>query len=297
MKKDPCQHLYDELTEQGLQEARLHTAPPRRFRASEAGACGRQIYHRLSGHRPVPRDAVGFMYGYCGDVDHDLTRQLFDHYGIKVDGIEHNEDGSVDETLFIREDIGVELKDSRKVKFTVTCRADGQLDESLLEIKGMGFYPYKACNDQFIKGGHDAALSWIINKKPDYISQCNMTMALTGLKSCYLLLKDRSTGTLGMHNPETGKRSGLRFDFDPDVWETTKKKFAIITRKLEDGEIPRPERTDGSMDCKYCAFYYLCHGANNRQAQGKEPYVLYPGPQVEEHEAQSDGPAEGHEAQ
>lgn len=286
--KDPCQHLYDELTAQGLEEARMHTAPPRRFRASEAGACSRQIYHRLAGHRPAPRDAAGFMYGFCGDVDHDLTRQLFDHYGIEVQGVTFNDDGSVDEYMFIREDLTAGVKDS-EVTFTVTCRADGKIGDALLEIKGMGFYPYKACNDQFIKGGHDAALEWIRTRKPDYIAQCNMTMALTDHSRCILLLKDRSTGTLGLHNPDTGERSCLYFDFDPEMWAATKKKFARIQDRLDRDDVPMPERTDGSMDCKYCSFYYLCHGANNRRAQGKEPVILYPGPIVEEHHDEDRG--------
>lgn len=284
--KDPVQHVYDELNKQGLHEARHHTAPPRRFRASEAANCVRDIWHRLSGDRPSPRDARGFIYGINGDVDHDVTRQLFNHHGAPVGGVTFGEDGEATEHLLVRKTFDVK-QNHQTVKVELTSRADGTIDtprgEALLEIKGMGFYPYEWLNKAFIKGGHDAALERVHEKHKKYLYQCTVTMALTGKKLCYLLVKDRSTGTLGMHNPDTGERTGIYIEYDEALFQEILQRFAYIQRKIGEGTPPPPEFSASSNECGWCSFRYRCHDAMARKAKGVEPAIVYPGPEFEEH--------------
>jgi CRISPR/Cas system-associated exonuclease Cas4 (RecB family) len=284
--KDPVQALYDSLNNDGVEEVRAHSPPPRRFRASEASKCVREIYHRLNGDRPAPRDAQGFIYGINGDADHDITRQLLTHHGIPVGGVTFEPDGSVKEHMFYRETIPV-LQQGRQIPVELTCRADGEIDtprgNAVLEIKGMGHYPYKWLNKAFEDGGHDAAAAYVREKNKSYVYQCMVTMYLTGHKLCYLLVKDRGTGTLGLHNADTGERSGIYIEFDEELFDEILNRFAYVKRKLEDGEPPQPEYASGSRDCGWCPFNYLCHGATERRARGVEPAVLYPGPQFEEY--------------
>jgi len=286
-EKDPAQALYDALTAQGVQEARAHTTPPKRFRASEASDCRRKIWHRHNGDRPKPRDATGFVYGILGDVDHDVSRQLLNHHGIPVGGVEFDPvTGEATETMFHREEIMVPLG-QREIPITITCRADGEINTprgmAVLEIKGMGFYPYQWLTKAFETDGHDGALARVAEKHKSYLYQCQITMALTGHKLCYLLVKDRSTGTLGLHNKETGERSGIYIEFDQELYDEILQRFAYVKKKTEDGEPPVAEFADGSFNCNYCDFHYRCHGAAQRRQRGEEPAILYPGPQFEEY--------------
>lgn len=280
--KDPVQALYDAMDAEGLEEARNHEAPPRRFRASEASNCVRQIYHRLNGDRPAPRAAKSKMYGVCGDVDHDMSRALFIQHGVPVGGIDFKEDGEQVELLWYREQI--EWNDQT---FEITARCDGLMPETphgpaLLEIKGMSGFAYDWLNKAFIKDGHAGALERIKKKHQSYYDQCHVSMALSGHKLCYLLPKDRSSGTLGLHNPDTNERSGIYIEFDPEHYKKILDRFAYVTRKLGEGKPPMPEKTPGSRECGWCEFRYRCHDALERKAQGLEPHVVYPGPQVAE---------------
>ena len=280
--KDPVQQLYDSMTEEGIAEVRNHTAPPVRFRASESSNCLRQIYHRLNGDRPAPRDARGLMYGICGDVDHDLTRQLFEGHGVKIGGVTFDDDGQATEHMFFRKDFDVETP-AGNVTVQVTARADGEIDtpqgKCLLEVKGMGFYYYKLLNEAFEKGGHQAVIERLYEKHQSYVRQCTVTMALSGHRRCYLLVKDRASGTLGLHNEETGERSGIYLEYDDKLWHEILQRFAYVQRKLGEGEPPRPEFTSGSRECGWCEFRYRCHDMMKRQEAGEEPHIVYPGPQ------------------
>jgi CRISPR/Cas system-associated exonuclease Cas4 (RecB family) len=237
------------------------------------------------------------MYGTCGDVDHDITRQIFDHYGIKVGGIEHNEDGSVKETMFFTEEFTVESAKG-PVTVTVSSRADGEIDtprgNALLEIKGKGYWPFDWLQKAFTGGyrsaehgqmspGHDAMLQRVKEKHKDNYWQTQITMKLTKHKVAYLLYKDRSTGQLGVRNEETGERSGVYVEFEPELFESILQRFAYVKRKLEEGKPPAPEFSDGSKECSYCPFYYMCHGAEKRRVKGQTPAIKYPGPQMEIH--------------
>ena len=126
MKKDPIEYLYEQMAEDGLNEVRSYSTPPKRFRASEAANCMRQIWYRLSGYRPAPRDAEGKMYGVAGDADHDITRQLFAHYGIELTGVKQEVDGVITETLYPRKQFEVE-HGGKVYKIDIAARADGAI--------------------------------------------------------------------------------------------------------------------------------------------------------------------------
>lgn len=281
--KDPCQALYDSLDAEGTHAAREHTAPPQRFRASESSNCLRQIWHRLHGDRPAPRDGRSLMYGVCGDVDHDLTRQLFEGHGVPIGGVTISDDGQGQEHMFYREDVTVKLP-TGDVVIQLTARADGELETpqgtALLEIKGMGFYYYKLLNEAFEKGGHQAVLERLRDKHQSYLRQCMVTMFLSGHRLCYLVVKDRASGTIGLVNEETGERSGIYIPFDQDMLDDTLKRFAYVQRKLDENEPPAPEYTAGSRECGWCEYRYRCHDMMDRQQKGEEPFIVYPGPQM-----------------
>ena len=301
-ERDPIAHLYDQLDEQGLAEARGHKAPPLRFRASEAADCARAIWYRLTGKRPKPRDGRMAMYGVCGDLDHDATRQLLTHYGAPVEGIVYNEDGAQEEQMYVRKTYEVPIpgREGFCTTIEVVSRADGEMETArgkrLVEIKGTGFYPYKWLNAAFTEGykddagvkhppGHDAALARIKDKHPKWYAQMQVTSALSGYedRGAYLIVKDRSTGTLGVYNEGTGERTGIYVPFEPAMYEEILDKFAFVKRAVRSGEIPAQGYPRKSKTCEYCDFRWACHGADERREKGLTPEHLYPGPQMEEY--------------
>lgn len=281
--KDPCQQLYDSLDAEGLHSAREHTSPPQRFRASEANNCVRQIWHRLSGDRPAPRNGRSLMYGICGDVDHDLTRQLYNGHGVAIGGVSFDDDNQGQEHMFYRKTVTVETPQG-PIDIEITARADGELETpqgpALLEVKGMGFYYYKFLNEAFEKGGHQAVMERLKDKHMSYLRQCMVTMYLSDHKLCYLVVKDRASGTIGLHNQDTGERSGIYIPFDQELFDETMQRFAYVQRKLNENDPPNPEHTPGSNDCSWCEYKYRCHDMMKRQQSGEEPFIVYPGPQM-----------------
>jgi CRISPR/Cas system-associated exonuclease Cas4 (RecB family) len=276
---DPIQQLYDSMDAAGWEEARHHRAPPRRFRASESSNCVRRVWHRHHGDRPAPRKAQSMMYGVCGDADHDITRQLLKHYGVPVMGVVFEKDGEVTEQLLVRKEFTRTNAQGQDVTVTLTARADGVIDtprgRCVLEVKGMGYWPYDWLNKAFVAGGEAGAHKRLRDKHGAYYDQCQVTMALTGYKQAYLLPKDRATGTLGLHNAETGERAGLYIEFNEADFEAILQRFVFIASKVD--EPPLPERPSGSYECNFCEYRYRCH---DRFSTGE---ITYPGPQVEEY--------------
>ena len=305
---DPIAHLYDQFTEQGLAEARGHRAPPLRFRASEAADCARAIWYRLTGKRPKPRTAMMNMYGVCGDLDHDATRQLLTHYGSPVEGIKYNKDGSMEEQMYVRKTYEVPIpgREDFTTTIEVVSRADGEMETArgkrLVEIKGTGFYPYKWLNEAFNEGfkdkdgrkwpaGHDAVVARVKEKHPKWYAQMQVTSALSGYddRGAYLIVKDRSTGTLGVWNYKTEERTGIYIPFEPDMYQEILDKFAFVKRAVRSGDIPTAGYPRKSKTCEYCDFRWACHGADERREKGLSPEFVYPGPQMEEyHDAPKD---------
>lgn len=288
--KDPILHLYEQMAEDGLNEVRSYSTPPKRFRASEAADCVRKIYYRLAGFRPAPRDEVAKNYGVAGDADHDITRQLFIHYGVQISGIKQKVDGTIQETIYPRVQFKVQHA-GNEYAVDIVARADGQIETprgpALLEIKGTGFYRYDWLRKTYEKEGIEGADARIKAKHSSWYAQCQVTMALTGLKQTYLVVKDRATANLGVYTtdpngkPILASRTGQYIDFDPEFFQNTLQRFAYVMRKLEEGVAPAPEFTAGSMECNYCPFLYMCHAAEQRRAAKLEPAVVYPGPQID----------------
>lgn len=298
LKKDPIQHLYDMMTENQIDKVRTHYKPSARFRASESADCMRKIWHRLRGDKPAPRSAEGMMYGIIGDIDHDITRDLLNQSGCTVGHVEYDGDGAPGrETLQGRRIYTVDLN-GKDIEVEVSARADGSLNtpkgRALLEIKGISAWAYDWMNKAFINGGHQGVVDYIKEKRPGWYSQMQVSMALFGYDICYLIVKDRSSGTLGFRNPETGERSGAYFQFDPDFFRQTLQRFAFVKSKLgaPDDQGPRPEFAAKSKECGFCDWRWRCHGADERRKKGLEPVYLYPGPQQQEyHDGKSDGPS------
>lgn len=293
--KDPIQKLYDQMTETQLDKARAHYKPLTRFRASESANCMRQIWHRLRGDRPAPRDAVGMMYGILGDLDHDITRDLLNQAGCTVGHVNYAGDGTGGvETLQTQKPYVVNLN-GEEVEIIVSGRADGSMNtpkgRALLEIKGTGFWPYKYLNEAYEKDGQAGALKRVKEKHPTWYAQIQTSMAIFGYDLCYLIVKDRSTGTIGQVNRDTGVREGIYVPFDPEFFRQTLQRFAFVKTKLRgEQQGPKPEFAPKSKECSYCDFRWRCHGAAERRSKGLEPVYLYPGPQdAEHHDGKDDG--------
>ena len=284
--KDPCQQIYDALTDYGLDEVRRHTKPPQRIRASEASKCPRQIYYRLKGMRPAPRDAQLYQYGIGGDVDHDICRQMLDHHGVPVEGVTFLKSGEVEEDSTIIKHFDVPGPDGEPVQVCFSARADGILPETprgrcLLEIKGIGFWYMKYLVGAYTMDGHEVALKRIHDKHLAYEWQAEVTMRLFGEELTYLMLRDRAGAGMGVYNSLDGKRSGIYIQSTELRWKEILKQAAYIFRCLKRGKPPVKQYAAKATECSQCSFFYLCHGADKRREKGQEPAILYPGPQID----------------
>ena len=292
---DPCQAVYNDLDAQGLEEVRSHKRPVQRIRASEVANCARQIYYRLQGLRPAPRDGRSNMYGICGDNDHDLTRALLVNVGVEIEGVTFEEDGQQESKTRV-ETFKTTGPDGEPIDVIFSSRADGVLPKTprgrcLLEIKGMGNWAYKYLLEAFIKGGHDGALQRVFKKHKKYEWQQEVTMRLYGESQSYLLVKERDSGTLGLVDVDTGVRTGIYMDSTEERWSEILKHAAYVMHCMAKEEPPVKEYSAGSMECKFCPFKYACHDKDDRiakKAAGKikesEPDVQYPGPGIDIHE-------------
>lgn len=293
--KDPVQIIYDNLDALGLEEVRGHKRPVQRIRASEVANCARQIYYRLDGLRPAPRDGRSNMYGICGDNDHDLSRALLKNVGVEIEGVTFADDGQQEsETKVLT--VKTSGPDGEPIEITFSSRADGILPNTprgrcLLEIKGMGMWAYKYLAEAFDRGGHDGALQRIFTKHKKYEWQMEVTMRLYEEEQAYLLVKERDSGTLGIYDTETGVRSGIYMESTEERWNEILKHGAYVMHCMKLGEPPIKEYSAGSQECKFCPFKYACHDKDDRiakKAAGKlkegEPDVIYPGPNIDIHE-------------
>lgn len=293
--KDPMQHLYDEMSAEGIEEVRRHSKPVQRIRASEVASCARQIWYRLTGARPTPRTAKSKVYGIQGDADHDLARQMMDHYDIKVEGINFDRvTGKQEEHDTVIRTFTTSGPDGEPIEVTFSSRADGVLPETprgrcLLEIKGVSKWAYKYLNEAFERDGHEGALKYVLEKKRGYEWQVEVTMRLFNEEQTYLLVKDRDSGTLGLWDEEKNIRSGIYIESAEERWSKILKHAAYIFHCLQTGEPPVKEYSAGSNECKYyCPFRYLCHDKDERIAKKKAgqlrkdaPDVVYPGPKID----------------
>ena len=284
---DPIKKLYERLQEGAIDKCYAWYKPGRHFRCSESADCVRKLWHRLYGHRPAPRGPVMEVYGICGDLDHDLTRQLFEYADVPIHTVTTLETGAQIEKLLLDQTFQVE-HNGETYDVRIRGRSDGEIDTDkgrvLLEIKGTGFYPYKFLQKAYDKSGLKGLLDRVRGVQDDnsdakhlqWYAQCQVSMGLTGHEYTYLVVKDRSTGTLGFYKendqgrPDEATRTGVHLPFDQAFFEKTLQRFAYVLRKLDEGVPPAPEFTKGSKPCSQCDFYYRCHGDG-----------VYPGPQID----------------
>lgn len=294
LMKDPINALYASMYGENLKHIEKHKNPAMRFRASESATCWKQIYLRHTGYMPIPVLPDIEMLGVQGSVDHDVTRQLLAQHGVVLKETTTDADGNTDETLE-----GFCEVDVKGTKIIVSFRADGEVStpqgDGLLEIKGMGFYPYDYMQKAFIAGGNEGCVERLKTKHVRYYWQMMMSVYLSNTfrgkdyKFAYFLPKDRSGGNLGVgeftrtRDPLTGEytfrntRTGIYVPFDQATVDHVLAKFAHVSRSVEAYTAPSPQYAAGSDSCeKYCPFVYACHHADERAAKGIEPAVLYP---------------------
>lgn len=281
---DPIKRMYENRDAVAREKAARHSRPPQRFRASEVHDCARKIYYRLSGYAPAPRYAIDDDYGIDGDMQHDVVRWLMSQWGVALQGLDVDENGKIKEQASRIKTFTVD-----DLAFDVTGRIDGEIkvddDWVLLEIKSVGYWPYKYMQDAFIAGGQEALTERIMSSSASagYIDQMHVCMAIYGMRKGYLLIKDRSGCKTGVHNTKTGDCvGGMVVEWDEERWQTILKRLHMIRVKVNTGVPPLAGFPPGSDDCKLrCPFVYLCHDADKRRQRGLEPAVVYPDPLVQ----------------
>jgi len=312
---DPIMKMYQVRDEIGRDKARHQRNPARRFRASGLTDCKRQEWYRQSGWVEAPRYGLNDDYGVDGDVHHDIVRQMMLAHGIRLAGITQGEDGSTDEFNFTTQDFTVETGLGDQTTITISTRQDGWIFHEdygwmLMEIKSVGHWPQHYMAKAYFEGwtdevgtayppGHDAALAYICEKKPEYVAQIMAGLAIAReqgegklpfdtsegytLDHAYLVIKDRSNCHIGYHDRD-GDREGLGgiiIPWDDALFQKILRRCAIIKGKVADGTPPIPEYPAGSKQCGYCPFKYACHDADKRRKKGQEPAVVYPDPAVQ----------------
>jgi hypothetical protein len=288
---EPIRELFKRIKEHCWEKARHHTTPRQNIRASEAGECPRQIYLRLKGFRPKPRTPQQEMYGVFGDADHDIIRKLFIHYDIPIRGVTESADGTMTETIERQK-----VFEREGPSIPVVARADGEIDTYrgkclLMEIKTIGHWKYDYLQKAYWHGGHDEALERVKTKHPGWYAQCQTAMVVLGYEMVYLVVKGRSEEDIGVYKldennkPIEETRTGIYVPLDMDHWATLLKKFGYIMDCMAQNEPPGLQQCPlpGSKECKWCDFHYMCYGAEQRKKAGKEPHIVYPGPQIDIH--------------
>lgn len=307
---DPIVRMYKDRDEIGRDKARHQSNPARRFRASGLTDCKRQEFYRQSGWIEKPRYGVDDDYGVDGDVHHDIVRQMLLAHGVRLAGITQAEDGSTDEFQFVTHDFDVEGR-----TITISTRQDGWIFHEdygwmLMEIKSVGHWPQHYMAKAYFEGwtdelgneydpGHEAALAYICEKKPEYIAQITAGLAIARelgpeklpfdesegytLDHAYLVIKDRSNCHIGYHDRDDRDAEilgGIIVPWDEALMQKILRRCYIIKGKVADGTPPIPEYPAGSKQCGYCPFKYACHDADKRRKRGQEPAIVYPDPEV-----------------
>jgi len=286
---DPIEQLYAAIAAESRRKVleqpydastmRYERRPSIRFRASESGNCPRRIWYRLMGFVPTPDDPSLVLKQLEGNISQDVIRGLFQQYGIPVRGIVFEADGAQTETLDGRKEFEVPMDDGSAETVLVSARADGDLDAAgepaVFEFKTMAKYAVKWLQAAFAKGGVEAALEYLHQKRRYYITQMQITMAVFKFKRTYFNFKDKDTTDYGLVRAD-GSHCGLVLEYDDGMVQKLLRKFADVKRYvLAEKEIPfnAPDvPLDGSMECGYCPFYYRCYAAQSRGGR-----VIYPG--------------------
>lgn len=306
---DPIARMYLNRDEAGREKVRQQRNPARRFRASGLADCKRQEFYRQSGWLEKPRYGLDDDYGVDGDVHHDIVRQVMLANGVQLAGITQGADGSTEEDQFVVHDFDYEGR-----TITISTRQDGWIRHEdygwmLMEIKSVGHWPMHYMQKAYFEGwtdelniehqpGHDTALAYLKEKKPEYIYQIMAGLAISRargvdklpfdsnekhtLDHAYLVIKDRSNCHIGYHDRDNGREmlGGIVVPWDEDLFNKILRRCYITKGKIVDGTPPIPEYPAGSKQCGYCPFKYACHDADKRRKAGLEPAVVYPDSEI-----------------
>jgi len=276
---DPIWKIYAGIAAEQEQEVRRYKRPPMRFRASETSQCRRRIWFRLGGFLPTPSEPWLRLVAESGTMHHEYVRYLYNAFGVGLTGFTEDAEGKQKEDKYI-----VRTFEYDGLKFDVSAQADAGVEievvedgetktvvAAVVEIKSMSQYKYQELNNAYKKGA-EVVLEKLQNDYQGYVWQGNTTAMVKGLEYVYLVVVGRSGMELGLANvpmanrskwdPLRGDRSGGALWKVEDVdRENILAKLADIARLLEAGDKPAADYTDGSDECKQCAFWYLCHGA------------------------------------
>lgn len=278
MAADPIQRIYERRRLENIQALQKYKAPRPNFRASEVRNCVRQVYYRLAGYIPKASDPRLDDYGVDGDYNHDMVRDFLVRHGVKIMGVRFEKDGTQTETMSktVEYEFG-------GYKFKVSARLDGAIRiggvKHILEIKSKGFWKLKPFLEAFSGGGGETAVRGALQREaPEHQAQLNLCMDMFNIRHGYLVFKDRSECAVGLHERNHRERilGGVIFDFDAKLHTATMRRLASVQQALEQEVPPDAEYIDGSKPCNMCDFHHLCHGADQRRVQGREPFQWHP---------------------
>jgi CRISPR/Cas system-associated exonuclease Cas4 (RecB family) len=266
---DPVKQTYEHIQQMLKEEHDRYGPPPQRFRASEAGACPRQVYYRLAGYKPeTPRTAFLELLTSMGELQHNVVRWRMKQAGVDLFDLSFNEEtGEVEE------------ENHRKVKvqhngeeFVVAFRSDGGVNidgvPHVLEIKTIDGFSFSAMNKVFQNGGWPALKEYLTSgegkNRGDKYSKWFKQATISGLLSkerldnAYLIIADRSMGQFGF----AGENSGLAFKLEEEELNKCLSMFAYVAKALREGEPPMQEYLQNSKECGYCPYKNRCWGGS-----------------------------------
>lgn len=278
MAADPIQRIYEKRKLANVKALSSYKAPNDNFRASEVLDCVRRMYYRRAGYIPAADDPRMEDYGVDGNVCHDSTRAFLVRHGVKVMGVRFEKNGTQVETMSKTHTFTFS-----GIKFKVSARLDGAIRiggvKHILEIKSKGFWKLKPFLEAYSAGGNELNVRESLQvNAPEHIAQANMCMDMFDIPYTYLLFKDRSECAVGLHERNKPDRilGGVVLELDSKRQESTLRRLAGVQHALDRELAPEPEYLDGSKACGFCPFYHLCHGAQRRLAQSKQPPTWHP---------------------
>lgn len=256
---DPVTQLYKYLDQQNIDEVETFRRPTPRFRLSELDNCPRRIYYRHEGVRPMALPGFVSLFGMDGDIAHDQVRWLLRKAGVKLGGLEFNEDtGEIVELLQFRK-----AWQHRGEDFTIAGRADGEIEvggeNMLLEIKSVDGFKYQGISRAYNKGEILEYLETGNNGKfRKFLIQSEVGMRMLDYQHTYLLLKDRSLCTIGLrdekHNIHEG---GIILSRNDKLWEEALNTMAYVSKCRRIGDAPM-RHIEGHYECGQCEFRDTC---------------------------------------
>ena len=268
---DPVRGIYSWLDDFLREQWETYKPPSRdRFRASEAGKCGRGIWYRLSGFRPdKPRSAFVELITKDGDLLHDCVRYWLRKTGAELFDLDFKDDGVIEETN--RRCVPITHNGE---EFKIAFRSDGGVvidgERHVLEIKTIDGFSYKWMEDAFLRGGWKRLLRYMKLKGKDdedgkrnrgdkyakFFAQSTVSGLLSQppLLKAYIIVKNRSLGQTGFGQ----SNEGMSFDLTQEAFDKILNSFAYVNKHVREVTVPMQEFTMDSQDCKFCDYRERC---------------------------------------